>query len=106
MAGIKAKYGNIDNQPLSEYVVTSEAEIEDLPTSTTSAKGKFADDVNFTNKPSIGSKCKVITSDGNLYLYMLTEKGWVKVKTSSGGSGSLPSDWEFVSKDDIDNLFN
>lgn len=105
MAGVSVKYGNQYNQPLREYVVTNEDEISDLPTSTTAAKGKFKDDVNFQSKPAIGSSCKVIASDGSVYFYFLRENGWVKRKNSSGGSSSGEVDFEFTTNDDIDQMF-
>lgn len=78
MAGIKSKYGNDYNTPISEYVLTDKAEIADLPTTTSDAKGKFADDVNFKNRPAIGSVAQVIDSTG-LTVYMLSLTGWVEI---------------------------
>lgn len=78
MAGIKSKYGNDYNTPISEYVLTDKAEIADLPTTTSDAKGKFADDVNFKNHPAIGSVAQVIDSTG-LAVYMLSSSGWVEI---------------------------
>lgn len=78
MAGIKSKYGNDYNTPISEYVLTDKAEIADLPTTTSDAKGKFADDVNFKNRPAIGSVAQVIDSTG-LAVYMLSSSGWIEI---------------------------
>lgn len=78
MAGIKSKYGNDYNTPISEYVLTDKAEIADLPTTTSDAKGKFADDVNFKNRPAIGSIAQVIDSN-SLTVYMLSDSGWVEI---------------------------
>lgn len=105
MAGINTRYGNSFNQPTREYIVTSEAEIDDLPTTTANAKGKFADDVNFRSRPAIGSTCKVIEEDGTLSYYILRENGWIKVKSSiSGGSGGSGSD-NWATNEDIDRMF-
>lgn len=78
MAGIKSKYGNDYNTPISEYVLTDKAEIADLPTTTFDAKGKFANDVNFKNRPAIGSIAQVIDSN-SLTVYMLSNSGWVEI---------------------------
>lgn len=78
MAGINTKYGNEYNQPIREYIVTSIDEIADLPTTTTDAKGKFADDVNFQHRPCIGSICQVV-ADSGLLVYMLNENGWQEI---------------------------
>lgn len=78
MAGIKSKYGNDYNTPISEYILTDKAEIADLPTTTSDAKGKFADDINFKNHPAIGSVAQVIDSTG-LAVYMLSSSGWVEI---------------------------
>jgi hypothetical protein len=78
MAGIKSKYGNDYNTPISEYVLTDKAEIADLPTTTSDAKGKFANDVNFKNRPAIGSIAQVIDSN-SLTVYMLSNSGWVEI---------------------------
>lgn len=78
MAGIKSKYGNDYNTPISEYVLTDKTKIADLPTTTSDAKGKFADDVNFKNRPAIGSVAQVIDSTG-LAVYMLSSSGWVEI---------------------------
>ena len=78
MAGIKSKYGNDYNTPVSEYVLTDKTEIADLPTTPSDAKGKFADDVNFKNHPAIGSVAQVIDSTG-LAVYMLSSSGWVEI---------------------------
>ena len=78
MTGIKSKYGNDYNTPISEYVLTDKAEIADLPTTTSDAKGKFANDVNFKNRPAIGSIAQVIDSN-SLTVYMLSNSGWVEI---------------------------
>lgn len=78
MAGIKSKYGNDYNTPISEYVLTDKAEIADLPTATSDAKGKFANDVNFQSRPAIGSTAQVIDSNG-LTVYLLSDVGWVEI---------------------------
>ena len=78
MAGIKSKYGNDYNTPISEYILTDKAEIADLPTTTSDAKGKFANDVNFKNRPAIGSIAQVIDSN-SLTVYMLSNSGWVEI---------------------------
>ena len=78
MAGIKSKYGNDYNTPISEYVLTDKAEIADLPTTTSDAKGKFTNDVNFKNRPAIGSIAQVIDSN-SLTVYMLSDSGWVEI---------------------------
>lgn len=78
MAGIKSKYGNDYNTPISEYVLTDKTEIADLPTTTSDAKGKFANDVNFKNRPAIGSIAQVIDSN-SLTVYMLSNSGWVEI---------------------------
>lgn len=77
MAGILAKIGNNYNIPEKEYTITDVSEIADLPTTTSDAKGKFANDVSFEQRPPIGSVCKVITENG-LLVYMLRETGWVE----------------------------
>ena len=41
MAGILSKMGNNYNVPLREYTLTDLADIADLPTTTSDAKGKF-----------------------------------------------------------------
>lgn len=78
MAGIKSKYGNDYNTPISEYVLTDKTEIADLPTTMSDAKGKFADDVNFQHRPAIGSTAQVIDSNG-LTVYLLSDTGWVEI---------------------------
>ena len=78
MAGIKSKYGNDYNNPISEYVLTDKTEIADLPTTTSDAKGKFANDVSFKTRPAIGSVAQVIDSTG-LAVYMLSSSGWVEI---------------------------
>ncbi len=78
MAGIKSKYGNDYNTPLSEYILTDKSEIADLPTTDKDASGKFADDVNFQHRPAIGSTAQVIDSNG-LTVYLLSDVGWVEI---------------------------
>lgn len=78
MAGIKSKHGNNYNTPISEYIITDKADIKYLPTATTKATGKFANDVNFFALPCIGSTCQVI-NDSGLTVYMLSETGWVEI---------------------------
>ena len=78
MAGIKSKYGNDYNTPLSEYILTDKAEIADLPTTDKNATGKFAYDVNFQHRPAIGSTAQVIDSNG-LTVFMLSLTGWVEI---------------------------
>ena len=78
MAGIKSKYGNDYNAPISEYILTDKADVAYLPTTTKSATGKFANDVNFENKPCIGSICQVI-NDSGLTVYMLGETDWIEI---------------------------
>lgn len=87
MAGIKSKYGNDYNTPLSEYILTDKADISNLPTATTDAKGKFAGDPSFAAHPAIGSTCQVISSDG-LEVYRLGETGWIKVNNSGCSTAS------------------
>ena len=78
MAGIKSKYGDSPNTPLSEYILTDKAEIADLPTTMSDATGKFANDVNFQSRPAIGSTAQVIDSNG-LTVYLLSDVGWVEI---------------------------
>lgn len=78
MAGIKSKYGNDYNAPISEYVLTDKADVVFLPTTTKNATGKFADNVDFEQRPNIGSICQVIDDDG-LTVYMLGDTGWVEI---------------------------
>lgn len=78
MAGIKSKYGDNYTASVSEYILTDEAEIADLPTTTSDAKGKFANDPSFKARPAIGSVCQVITAT-ELIVYMLGENGWVEI---------------------------
>ena len=46
MAGILSKMGNNYNVPLREYTLTDLADIADLPTTTSDAKGKFKGDIS------------------------------------------------------------
>lgn len=78
MAGIKSKYANDYNTPLSEYILTDKTEIADLPTTNKDATGKFADDVNFQLRPAIGSTAQVIDSNG-LTVFILSLTGWVEI---------------------------
>lgn len=78
MSGIKSKYGQHYNTPISEYIVTDKADVSLLPTTTANATGKFAEDVNFSGRPCIGSICQVIDSSG-LTVYMLDETGWIEI---------------------------
>lgn len=78
MSGIKSKYGNDYNTPVSEYILTDRADVAFLPTTTTKATGKFADDINFSSKPCIGSMCQVI-DDSGLSVFMLGETGWIEI---------------------------
>ena len=78
MAGIKSKYGDSPNTPLSEYILTDKADIANLPTTTSDATGKFADDVNFQSHPAIGSIAQVIDSNG-LTVFMLSLTGWIEI---------------------------
>ena len=78
MAGILNKIGNNYNVPIKEYTVTDVADIAELPTTTSDAKGKFKGDCNFAQRPPLGSICQVITSNG-LLIYMLGETGWVEI---------------------------
>lgn len=78
MAGIKSKYGNDYNTPLSEYILTDKSEVADLPTTDKDAKGKFANDVNFQSRPAIGSTAQVIDSNG-LTVFMLSLTGWIEI---------------------------
>lgn len=78
MAGIKSKYGDSPNTPLSEYILTDKADIANLPTTASDATGKFANDVNFQHRPAIGSTAQVIDSNG-LTVYMLSDVGWVEI---------------------------
>lgn len=78
MAGIKSKTGDYYNLPVSEYTITSKADIKDLPTTKTKAKGKFANNIDFEALPSIGSICKVVTGQ-ELIIYMLGEEGWFEI---------------------------
>ena len=47
MAGILSKMGNNYNIPIREYTLTDLADIADLPTTTSDAKGKFKGDISF-----------------------------------------------------------
>lgn len=78
MAGILSKMGNNYNVPLREYTLTDLADIADLPTTTSDAKGKFKDDISFRSRPPIGSICQVITEYG-LIVFMLGETGWIEI---------------------------
>ena len=78
MAGILSKMGNNYNVPLREYTLTDLADIADLPTTTSDAKGKFKDDISFRSRPPIGSTCQVITEYG-LFVFMLGENGWIEI---------------------------
>ena len=78
MSAIKSRYGDTPNTPLSEYVLSDKADVVYLPTTTSDAKGKFENDVNFSARPCIGSTCQVIDDDG-LTVYMLGETGWIEI---------------------------
>ena len=78
MAGILSKMGNNYNVPLREYTLTDLADIADLPTTTSDAKGKFKGDSSFSQRPPIGSTCQVITEYG-LFVFMLGETGWIEI---------------------------
>ena len=78
MAGILNKMGNNYNIPIREYTLTDLADIADLPTTTSDAKGKFKSDSSFSQRPPIGSTCQVITEYG-LFVFMLGETGWIEI---------------------------
>ena len=66
------------NVPLREYTLTDLADIADLPTTTSDAKGKFKGDISFSQRPPLGSICQVITAT-ELRIFMLGENGWVEI---------------------------
>ena len=78
MAGILSKIGVNYNTPTMEYVITDIADVDDLPTTTSDAKGKFKGDISFSQRPPLGSTCQVITEYG-LFVFMLGENGWVEI---------------------------
>ena len=78
MAGILNKMGNNYNIPIREYTLTDLADIADLPTTTSDAKGKFKGDISFSQCPPLGSMCQVITAT-ELRILMLGENGWVEI---------------------------
>ena len=78
MAGILSKMGNNYNIPIREYTLTDLADIADLPTTTSDAKGKFKGDISFSQRPPLGSICQVITAT-ELRIFMLGENGWVEI---------------------------
>lgn len=78
MAGLKIKRGDCYNVAPSEYVITDVADIQYLPTVTSDAKGKFADNPDFETRPIIGSTCQVVTG-AELIVYMLGEDGWFEI---------------------------
>lgn len=78
MAGILSKIGVNYNTPTMEYVITDIADVDDLPTTTSDAKGKFKGDISFRSRPPIGSICQVITAT-ELRIFMLGETGWIEI---------------------------
>ena len=48
MAGILSKMGNNNNIQIREYTLTDLADIADLPTTTSDAKGKFKGVISFS----------------------------------------------------------
>lgn len=85
MAGILAEIGGKPNIETCTFYVDSESEVKDLPTTTTHAKGNFADNPDFKMLPPIGSICIVGKSDtdeeetGGLIIYILFTDGWKKI---------------------------
>ena len=78
MAGILSKMGNNYNVSIREYTLTDLADIADLPTTTSDAKGKFKGDISFSQRPPLGSTFQVITEYG-LFVFMLGETGWIEI---------------------------
>ena len=76
MAGNLIKYADRPNSNVAEYCVDTIDELALLPTTTTKARGKFANDVNFKAKPAIGSTCIVGNSEGDILYYILFSDGW------------------------------
>lgn len=76
MAGILLKRGQLDNAALCEFAVDSVDDIQYLPTMTTKATGKFADNPDFARRPPMGSTCIVGNEGGDLLVYQLFSFGW------------------------------
>lgn len=79
MAGNLLKKGDYNNTNVCEYIVDTVDEIQLLPTTTSAASGKFADDVNFKVQPPIGSTCIVGNGDNEMLVYMLFSSGWKQI---------------------------
>lgn len=89
------------NTGYSIFAVDTVAELDKLPT--TSTKGK--DELYTISNCCTGSRA-VVTETSDRYILNGNQNKWLKVsKSSGGGGGDLPSDWEFVDTSDIDNLF-
>lgn len=79
MSGMLLRMGDRPNTNICEYVVDTVEEVDLLPTTTTYASGKFANEICFKTKPPIGSTCIVGNGDSELLVYMLFSNGWKKL---------------------------
>ena len=76
MSGICLRYGDRPNVGIFEFVADTEAEVQDLPTTTEHGKGVFA---NYKQVCPIGSTCTVGNPDGDVKVYMLFSFGWKEI---------------------------
>lgn len=76
MAGICSHFRGKVNVDLAEFVVDTEDEVRDLPTTTEKGKGVFE---KFDHLPPIGSICTVGNEGGDLIIYELFSFGWKKL---------------------------
>ena len=76
MAGMLLRVGDRPNTNICEFCVDTIDEVELLPTTTTKAKGKFANDANFNMYPPIGSTCIVGNNNDEVIVYILFSNGW------------------------------
>ncbi|MBQ8195300.1 MAG: hypothetical protein IJZ47_08015 [Oscillospiraceae bacterium] len=85
-----------------QFVVDNESEVALLPTLTTAGQ---IDPLKRVYACGMGSIAKITGADG-VYYVLTGENKWVK-KTVSGGGGSSGGggDYDYVTPDDIDDLF-
>lgn len=76
MAGSLLRYAGKENPELCEFVVDSESELADLPSTTKIGTGIFENNPSFDSFAPIGSVCIVGNEGGDLLIYMLFSFGW------------------------------
>lgn len=79
------------------FAVDTSSEIDLLPKVNTCGKGML----NTIRSCAIGSRA-IVTETSDRYILNGEQNKWIKISSSSGGGGE---DYDFATKEDIDNIF-